>query len=72
MSDLPDWVDRNICSEYVAVISMDSPSRMILVGHQLNSDDRISNSPVKLMLGGMAIFIRLASSHQAVIIGRML
>lgn len=68
----PACVDRNMCSEYVAVISIESPSMMMVVGHQLNKDVRIINSPVKLMLGGMAMFIRLAVSHQAVIIGRML
>lgn len=68
----PVCVDRNMCSEYVAVISIDTPNRMIVVGHQLNSDDTINSSPVKFMLGGMAMFIRLAISHHAVIIGRML
>lgn len=32
----------------------------------------IRSSPVKFMLGGVAMFVRLVSSHQAVIIGRML
>jgi len=48
----PVCVDRNMCSEYVAVISIDTPNRMIVVGHQLNSDDTINSSPVKFMLGG--------------------
>lgn len=51
---------------------MDSPSRIMVVGHQLNTDDIISSSPVKLMLGGIAMFSRLAINHHAVIIGRML
>lgn len=54
------------------MISIDSPRRMMVVGHQLNTDDTMSSSPVKLMLGGMAIFSRLAISHHAVIIGRIL
>lgn len=69
---VPVCVDRNICSEYDAVINIDSPNMMIVVGHQLNSEDAISSSPVKFMVGGVAIFIRLASSHQIVSIGRML
>lgn len=51
---------------------MDSPSKMMVVGHQLKVVDIIRSSPVKLMLGGIAMFIRLAANHQAVIIGRML
>jgi len=31
----PVCVDRNMCSEYVAVISIDTPNRMIVVGYQL-------------------------------------
>lgn len=65
-------VDRNMCREYDAVISIDSPNIIIVVGHQLNSDDAINSSPVKFMLGGVAMFIRLASNHQTVSIGRML
>lgn len=52
--------------------SIDRPSRMMVGGHQLNMDEMIISSPVKFMLGGVAIFIRFAASHQAVIIGRML
>lgn len=54
------------------MISMDSPNMMIVVGHQLKRADTISSSPVKLRLGGMAMFKRLAMSHQAVASGRML
>lgn len=54
------------------MINIDRPSRIMVDGHQLNTDERMSSSPVKLMLGGMAIFIRLAISHHAVIIGRTL
>lgn len=54
------------------MISMDKPSRMMVGGHQLNIVEIIRSSPVKFMLGGVAMFIRFAESHQAVIIGRML
>lgn len=65
-------VDKNMCREYVAVININSPNRMIEVGHQLNREDAISSSLVKLILGGVAMFMRLARSHQVVVIGRML
>lgn len=65
-------VDKNMCREYDAVINIDSPNMMIVVGHQLNNDDAINSSPVKFMLGGVAMFIRLANSHQIVSIGKML
>lgn len=71
-SGVPICVDSSMCREYDAVMSIDSPNIMIVVGHQLNSDDAIINSPVKFMLGGIAIFIRLVSSHHTVSIGRML
>lgn len=45
---------------------------MIVVGHQLNKVDIINSSLVKFMVGGVAIFIRLVSSHQVVAMGRML
>lgn len=54
------------------MISMESPNIIIVVGHQLNREDAIRSSPVKFILGGVAMFIRLTMSHQAVIIGRML
>lgn len=54
------------------MISIDSPNIMIVVGHQLNSEDAINSSPVKFIVGGVAIFIRLISNHQVVSIGRIL
>lgn len=45
---------------------------IIVVGHQLKREDAIINSPVKLMLGGVAMFIRFIKSHQEVIMGKML
>lgn len=54
------------------MISIDSPNMISVVGHQLNSEDAISNSPVKFMVGGVAMFIRLTSNHQIVSIGRIL
>lgn len=45
---------------------------MMVGGHQLNMVEIIKSSPVKFKLGGVAMFIRFAINHQAVIIGRML
>lgn len=45
---------------------------MIIVGFdQLNVAVMISSSPVRLTVGGSAMFVRLASSHHVVIRGRM-
>lgn len=54
------------------MINIDRPSRMMVGGHQLNIEEIIRSSPVKFMLGGVAIFTRFAISHQVAIIGRML
>lgn len=54
------------------VINVDKPSKMMVGGHQLNIEEMIRISPVKFMLGGVAMFIRFAVNHQAVIMGRML
>lgn len=45
---------------------------MMVVGHQLNRADIINSSLVKFIVGGVAMFMRLASNHQVVAIGRML
>lgn len=54
------------------MISIDRPRRAMVGGHQLNMAEIIRSSPVKFMLGGVAMFIRFAISHQVVIIGRIL
>lgn len=54
------------------MINTDSPRRIMVGGHQLNMAEIIRSSPVKFMLGGVAMFMRFAISHQVVIIGRML
>lgn len=41
-------------------------------GDQLNIEEIIKSSPVKFMLGGVAMFMRFATNHQVVIIGRIL
>lgn len=69
---VPVCVDRNMCSVYEAVISIISPNRIIVVGHQLNRADAIRSSLVKFMLGGVAMFMSEVKSHQAVVMGRIL
>lgn len=54
------------------MINIDRPSRMMVGGHQLNIEEMIRSSPVKFMLGGVAMFMRFAVNHQVVTIGRML
>lgn len=54
------------------MIRMDKLSKIIVVGHQLNREDRIRNSLVKFIMGGVAMFMRLERSHQVVVIGRIL
>lgn len=43
----------------------------IVSGDQLNSEEMIRSSPVKLIVGGSAMFIRFASSHHVVIRGKI-
>lgn len=71
-TSVPICVERKMCREYEAVISISSPNMIMLVGHQLKRDEAISSSPVKFRVGGVAIFIRLVNIHQDVVIGRML
>lgn len=44
---------------------------VIVRGDQLNSEEMIRSSPVKLIVGGSAMFIRFASSHHVVIKGKI-
>lgn len=47
------------------------PIRMIDKLDQENVDTTTNNSPIRLIEGGSARFIRLASNHQAAIKGRI-
>lgn len=53
----------------MAVSSVVIPVRIIVVVVQLNVAVIISSSPKRLSVGGKAMFMRLASSHQVAIIG---
>lgn len=64
-------VVKNMCKEYVAVNSVPAPVIIIVKFDQLNVDVIIKSSPIKLIVGGRAMFIKLASSHHVVISGKM-
>lgn len=67
---LPCCADKNMYREYVAVRRVPTPVIKIVMLDQLNKEDRIRSSPVRLIVGGRAMFIRLATNHHAVISGR--
>lgn len=66
----PRWVIRSIKRVYEAVRSVARPVRMIVNGDQLKSATMIVSSAIKLVVGGSAIFVRLASSHHVPMRGR--
>lgn len=46
------------------------PIRIIVMLDHENEDITTNSSPIRLIVGGRARFVRLASSHQAAIRGR--
>lgn len=67
---LPRCVMISMYREYRAVITMFVPIRMMVRFDHEKADITTSNSPIRLMVGGRARFVMLASSHQAAISGR--
>lgn len=57
--------------EYSAVITMLIPIRIMDSGDQENVDMTTNSSPIRLIVGGRARFVRLANNHQAAISGRI-
>lgn len=57
--------------EYIAVITMLIPIRIIEKLDQENSDMAINNSPIRLIDGGKARLARLASNHSVAIRGKI-
>lgn len=55
---------------YEAVIRVAIPVRKIVGVDQLNSAVMMVNSAIRLVVGGRAMFVRFASSHQVAINGR--
>lgn len=62
-------VIRKMCREYAAVSRVAVPVRIIVVVVQFSVEVMIMISPIKLMDGGSAMFIRLVNSHHVVISG---
>lgn len=66
----PRWVISSINRVYEAVSRVAIPVRMIVKADQLNRVTMMVNSAIRFVVGGRAIFVRLASSHQVAIRGR--
>lgn len=59
-----------MCRVYIVVINTFSPiGKIVRLDHE-NDVVIMSNSPVRLMVGGGAMLIKLASNHHAAISGR--
>lgn len=67
---LPRCVVISMYREYRAVIRMFVPIRTIVKFDHENVDITTNSSPIKLIVGGRARFVRLANSHQDAINGR--
>lgn len=68
---LPRCVVISIYREYRAVITMLVPMRIIDIEDHENVDITTNSSPIRLIVGGRARLVRLASNHQAAIRGRI-
>lgn len=55
---------------YEAVSRIAAPVRRIVKEDQLKSATTMVSSAMRLVVGGRAMFVRLASSHQVAISGR--
>ena len=56
--------------EYRAVITIFTPIRIIVMLDHEKVDITTNSSPIKLIVGGRAKLVRLASSHQVAISGQ--
>lgn len=68
--NLPRWVVIIIYIEYIPVIIMLIPMRIIEKLDQENNDIVINSSPIRLIDGGRAKLARLAISHHVAIRGK--
>lgn len=66
----PRWVVISIYREYRAVMTMLVPMRAMETEDHENVAITTNSSPIRLIVGGKARFVRLASNHQAAIRGR--
>jgi len=60
----------NINKVYVVVNRIAVPVRIIVKADQLNGAIMIVSSAIRFVVGGRAMLVRLASSHQVAISGR--
>lgn len=67
---VPRWVVVSMNRVYEAVSRVAVPVRMIVGGDQLNSETMMFSSAIRFVVGGRAMFVRLANSHQVAIRGR--
>lgn len=51
---------------------MPSPAITIVIGDQSSREEKIISSPMKLMVGGRAMFVRLVIIHHAAISGKII
>lgn len=70
VGSVPRWVISSMNRVYEAVSRVAVPVRMIVKMDQLNSEIMIVSSAIRFVVGGRAMFVRLASSHQVAIRGR--
>lgn len=67
---VPRWVISNMNRVYEAVNRVAMPVRIIVRVDQLNRAIIMVSSAIRFVLGGRAIFVRLARSHQVAIRGK--
>lgn len=67
---VPRWVVSSINKVYAAVNRVAVPVRIIVGGDQLNRVIIMVSSAIRFVVGGSAMFERLASSHQVAMRGR--
>lgn len=67
---VPRCVVMSMCRVYEAVSRIAAPVRMSVREDQLNRAITIVSSAMRLVVGGMAMFVRLARSHQVAMRGR--
>lgn len=70
VGSVPRWVISSMNKVYEAVNKVAIPVRMIVGEDQLNSAIIMVSSAIRFVVGGSAMFVRLASSHQVAISGR--
>lgn len=67
---VPRWVASSMNSVYEAVKRVAIPVKMIVGVDQLNSAIMMVSSAIRFVVGGRAMFVRLARSHQVAISGK--